>query len=180
MLKIVELILLCDLACFAVDAIYFAIDVENEKKQYKKVCYLWLENSFDKYQRMIIKLGAWSWNLTGLVKFKFTNNMSDAKIRLYKYCDSNDIAVATTTHCDAWKQSYYISFNQVYFHKGVGFRVLVGNVEHELGHAIGLQHVIGRHSVMNPVAEGDLINPADVKLLKRTLADPNTYSILAK
>lgn len=112
------------------------------------------------------------WNRTGAFKFRPVNKEDGAQI-VVKAMNSNDAAAGKTqtitasmtgqiTHATVFLNAYYL-LNPAY---GYSEQRIVNTAEHELGHAIGLNH--SNHvSVMQPAGSFYTIQPADVAKVNR-------------
>lgn len=117
--------------------------------------------------------GLKSWNHTGAFTFKITNNKKDAQI-VIKSMDRSDTNAAGLTnteynsltgyliHATVELNSYYL-LNPAYNYSNDR---IINTVEHELGHAIGLDHQNGI-SVMYPQGSFYTIQPTDVENVKK-------------
>lgn len=107
------------------------------------------------------------WNRTGAFKFQPVDKEDNAQI-VVKAMNSNDAAAGKTqtitaamtgqiTHATVFLNAYYL-MNPAY---GYSEQRIVNTAEHELGHAIGLNH--SNHvSVMQPAGSFYTIQPSDV------------------
>lgn len=112
------------------------------------------------------------WNRTGAFKFQPVDKEDNAQI-VVKAMNSNDAAAGKTqtitaamtgqiTHATVFLNAYYL-LNPAY---GYSEQRIVNTAEHELGHAIGLNH--SNHvSVMQPAGSFYTIQPADVAKVNR-------------
>lgn len=114
-----------------------------------------------------------AWNNTGAFNFKITNNQNDAQIIVKEMDDgTTNAAGLTTTRYNSLTghlvkatvrlNSYYL-LNPYY---GYDNSRIVNTAEHELGHAIGLNH---RHdvSVMYPQGSYYTIQPSDIQNVQK-------------
>ena len=117
--------------------------------------------------------GLKSWNNTGAFTFKTTNNKKDAQIIIKSMDRSNTNAAGLTNteynsltgyliHATVQLNSYYL-LNPAYNYSNDR---IINTVEHELGHAIGLDHQNGI-SVMYPQGSFYTIQPTDVENVKK-------------
>ena len=117
--------------------------------------------------------GLKSWNNTGAFTFKTTNNKKDAQIVIKSMDRSNTNAAGLTNteynsltgyliHATVQLNSYYL-LNPAYNYSNDR---IINTVEHELGHAIGLDHQNGI-SVMYPQGSFYTIQPTDVENVKK-------------
>ncbi|QNQ81298.1 matrixin family metalloprotease [Lactobacillus sp. PV034] len=117
--------------------------------------------------------GLKSWNNTGAFTFKMVNDKKNAQI-VIKSMDRSDTDAAGLTnteynsltgylvHATVQLNSYYL-LNPAYSYSN---NRIVNTVEHELGHAIGLDHQSGI-SVMYPQGSFYTIQPSDIENVKK-------------
>lgn len=116
------------------------------------------------------------WNRTGAFTFRQINDKSKANIVISAINESSDNAAGLTnsttnsmtgyiTHADVQLNAAYL-LNPSY---GYSQQRVINTAEHELGHAIGLQHNNGL-SVMQPAGSFYTIQPADVQAVKKLYA----------
>ena len=116
------------------------------------------------------------WNRTGAFTFKQINDKSKADITITAINENNDNAAGLTnsttnamtgyiTHADVQLNAGYL-LDPSY---GYSQQRVINTAEHELGHAIGLQHNNGT-SVMQPAGSFFTIQPADVAAVRKLYA----------
>lgn len=116
------------------------------------------------------------WNRTGAFTFKQINDKSKADITITAINENNDNAAGLTnsttnamtgyiTHADVQLNAGYL-LDPSY---GYSQQRVINTAEHELGHAIGLQHNNGT-SVMQPAGSFFKIQPADVAAVRKLYA----------
>lgn len=118
-----------------------------------------------------------AWNQTGAFTFKTTTDRKQADI-VVRTMDNNttDAAGLTETssnqltgrftHADVYLNQRYLTDPAYGYTQGR----IVNTAEHELGHAIGLDHT-NRVSVMQPAGSFYPIQPADVQTVKQLYAE---------
>ncbi|MGM9906543.1 matrixin family metalloprotease [Lactobacillus sp.] len=113
-----------------------------------------------------------AWNQTGAFTFKQTKNKKNAQIVVVANSKSNGAAGLTTYKYLSHTNRLYsaqVALNTYYlendYYNYTQARI-VNTVEHELGHAIGLDHRTGV-TVMYPTGSIYTIQPKDVKLVKK-------------
>lgn len=112
------------------------------------------------------------WNQTGAFTFKLTHNRQQADI-IVKAIDEDDDGAAGLTQVEANTLTGYfehatVDLNAHYLLNptyGYSQQRIVNTAEHELGHAIGLQHNKGQ-SVMQPAGSFYTIQPVDIQNVK--------------
>lgn len=113
------------------------------------------------------------WNRTGAFNFQQINDKSKADIIVMAINENSDNAAGLTnsttnamtgylTHAEVQLNAGYL-LNPSY---GYSQQRVINTAEHELGHAIGLQHNSGT-SVMQPAGSFYTIQPADVTAVKK-------------
>ncbi|HJA27333.1 MAG TPA: matrixin family metalloprotease [Candidatus Limosilactobacillus intestinigallinarum] len=113
------------------------------------------------------------WNRTGAFTFQQINDKSKADITITAINENNDNAAGLTnsttnaltgyiTHADVQLNAGYL-LDPSY---GYSQQRVINTAEHELGHAIGLQHNNGT-SVMQPAGSFYTIQPADVAAVRK-------------
>ncbi len=114
-----------------------------------------------------------SWNQTGAFRFRTTTDQQQADIVVKKMDDNNTSAAGLTeastnpvtgrmVHADVYLNQHYL-LNPLY---GYSNQRIINTAEHELGHAIGLDHT-NNVSVMQPAGSYYTIQPADVQAVKK-------------
>lgn len=114
-----------------------------------------------------------NWNNTKAFTFKETTNKKDANIIVTATNDANNHAAGLTNtsmnattgyylHADVQLNSYYL-LNPAF---GYSQQRIINTAEHELGHAIGLQHT-NKVSVMQPAGSYYPIQPYDIQSVKK-------------
>lgn len=113
-----------------------------------------------------------AWNHTGAFTFKQTKNKKNAQIVVVANSKRNGAAGLTTYKYLSHTNRLYsaqVALNTYYlendYYNYTQARI-VNTVEHELGHAIGLDHRTGV-TVMYPTGSIYTIQPKDVKLVKK-------------
>ena len=113
-----------------------------------------------------------AWNQTGAFTFKQTKNKKNAQIVVVANSKKNGAAGLTTYKYLSHTNRLYsaqVALNTYYlendYYNYTQARI-VNTVEHELGHAIGLDHRTGV-TVMYPTGSIYTIQPKDVKLVKK-------------
>ncbi|MGN1279440.1 MAG: matrixin family metalloprotease [Limosilactobacillus sp.] len=120
------------------------------------------------------------WNRTGAFTFQQINDKTKADITITAINESSDNAAGLTnsttnamtgyiTHADVQLNAAYL-LDPSY---GYSQQRVINTAEHELGHAIGLQHNNGT-SVMQPAGSFYTIQPADVNAVKKLYAQSPT------
>lgn len=113
-----------------------------------------------------------NWNKTGAFTFKETTNKQDANI-IVKEMEDNTTSAAGVTHTSYnpltnHLLSAQIKLNTYYLQNdyyNYSYRRVVNTAEHELGHAIGLQHT-DTASVMYPAGSYYSIQEQDINAVK--------------
>lgn len=113
-----------------------------------------------------------AWNQTGVFTFRPVQNRSQAEIVVTAMNDRATNAAGLTesstnplnrqfAHADVYLNSYYLT-NPMY---GYSQQRIINTAEHELGHAIGLDHT---HitSVMQPAGSFYSIQPVDIQTVR--------------
>ena len=113
-----------------------------------------------------------AWNQTGAFTFKQTKNKKNAQIVVVTNSKNNGAAGLTTYKYLSHTNRLYsaqVALNTYYlendYYNYTQARI-VNTVEHELGHAIGLDHRTGV-TVMYPTGSIYTIQPKDIKLVKK-------------
>ncbi|GHN45096.1 hypothetical protein ME804_03610 [Lactobacillus delbrueckii] len=113
-----------------------------------------------------------AWNQTGAFTFKQTKNKKNAQIVVVATSKNNGAAGLTTYQYLSHTNRLYsaqVALNTYYlendYYNYTQARI-VNTVEHELGHAIGLDHRTGV-TVMYPTGSIYTIQPKDIKLVKK-------------
>ena len=113
-----------------------------------------------------------AWNQTGAFTFKQTKNKKNAQIVVVANSKNNEAAGLTTYKYLSHTNRLYsvqVALNTYYlendYYNYTQARI-VNTVEHELGHAIGLDHRTGV-TVMYPAGSIYTIQPKDIKLVKK-------------
>lgn len=120
------------------------------------------------------------WNRTGAFTFQQINDKSKADITVMAINENSDNAAGLTntttnamtgyiTHADVQLNAAYL-LDPSY---GYSQQRVINTAEHELGHAIGLQHNNGT-SVMQPAGSFYTIQPADVTAVKKLYSQSPT------
>ncbi|MBM7641722.1 matrixin family metalloprotease [Streptococcus loxodontisalivarius] len=118
-----------------------------------------------------------NWNSTGAFTFTLTDNEAGADIVATDYSDSSSQAAGlanTTTdvltnhinHVDVMLNTYYLTDNNF----GYSYDRIVNTAEHELGHAIGLDHDDSEDSVMQSSGSYYSIQDSDIQAVKNLYA----------
>lgn len=116
-----------------------------------------------------------AWNATGAFTFVKTKKRSKAKIVVIPwYNTKTDYSGYTTWNYNLKTKLMYnavIQLNQYYLQNYANSETLTSDdcvnlIEHELGHAIGLNHVTNQDSVMNPTVKCS-IQAIDIKNAKK-------------
>lgn len=127
------------------------------------------------------------WNQTKVFTFRPTTSKKDANITITAVNEDNNGAAGLTNvsmnsitgyylHATVYLNSYYL-LNPTF---GYSQQRIINTAEHELGHAIGLQHT-NQRSVMQPAGSYNSIQPLDIanvrKLYRQTpQPSPDTAS----
>ena len=113
-----------------------------------------------------------AWNQTGAFTFKQTKNKKNAQIVVVANSKNNEATGLTTYKYLSHTNRLYsaqVALNTYYlendYYNYTQARI-VNTVEHELGHAIGLDHRTGV-TVMYPTGSIYTIQPKDIKLVKK-------------
>lgn len=118
-----------------------------------------------------------NWNQTGAFTFKPVNNQSKADIVVttMNRSDSNAAGLTKTSsnsltrrfmHATVYLNTYYLTDPSY----GYSQERIVNTAEHELGHAIGLDHT-NAVSVMQPAGSFYTIQPDDVQAVQKLYAN---------
>ena len=99
------------------------------------------------------------WNKCKNIHLKLTNDNSDAQIRLYFTHVPGTYWAGLTTN-ENYQLSLPVNYNLCYLNE-YSDNMAKAVIEHELGHAMGLGHSIGSHSVMYPVANNVTVTALD-------------------
>ena len=99
------------------------------------------------------------WNKCKNVHLKLTNDNSNAQIRLYFTHVPGAYWAGLTTN-ENYQLSLPVDYNLCYLNE-YSDNMAKAVIEHELGHAMGLGHSIGSHSVMYPVANNVTVTALD-------------------
>lgn len=117
--------------------------------------------------------GLIAWNNTGAFNFKITNNKAQAQIIIKEMDDSSTNAAGlTNTEYNSLTGHLLkatVNLNSHYLlnpNYGYSNQRIVNTVEHELGHAIGLDHQKGV-SVMYPEGSFYTIQPIDIQNVQK-------------
>lgn len=114
-----------------------------------------------------------AWNRTGAFTFRQVNSKKKANIRV-TVIDDSDTSAAGQTSITFDQNSHYlmcanVQLNRYYLQNSwynYSHTRIVNTAEHELGHAIGLQHT-KKVSVMYPAGSYYTIQPADIQKVKQ-------------
>lgn len=120
-----------------------------------------------------------AWNRTGAFTFKQINDKSKADIVVTTMHRSDSDAAGLTqtssnsvtnrfVHATVYLNTYYLTDPSY----GYGQDRIINTAEHELGHAIGLDHT-DAVSVMQPAGSFYTIQPADVQAVNKLYANNN-------
>lgn len=124
-----------------------------------------------------VKAAIQSWNQTGAFRFQTTSDQQQADI-VVKAMNNNSTNAAGLTetstnpvtgrvvHADIYLNAHYL-LSPLY---GYSNQRIINTAEHELGHAIGLDHS-NSVSVMQPAGSYYPIQPADVQAVKKLYSD---------
>lgn len=107
----------------------------------------------------LIRQALKDWNKCKNVHLKLTNDNSDAQIRLYFTHVPGAYWAGLTTN-ENYQLSLPVDFNLCYLDE-YSDNMAKAVIEHELGHAMGLGHSIGSHSVMYPVTNNVTVTALD-------------------
>lgn len=111
-----------------------------------------------------------AWNATGVVKLIVIKSPANAYLTIKNgnYGNTSWAGETTTRQSSTGKRSAEILLNNFY-DAYLSYQSQVNVAEHELGHAIGLNHIDSQPSVMNSAISPDRsypIQPIDIETVK--------------
>lgn len=120
-----------------------------------------------RYQQLITSALS-DWNSCKNINMQLTDDVSEAQIRIYFEYSPDNYWAGLTEDC-GYILSLPVTLN-TYYLNCYSDNMTKATIEHELGHAMGLDHSLGSHSVMYPITNNVTVTGADIAKLDSLFA----------